>query len=104
MCPLLILAALLPLALSAFTAPHSTRAPYAYDAGGMRPRGEILGTFTILDTVTYLQPGPMGAAIPDTVLLVKRAPYANFPGHFTVLDTVFEVGATTDTTLIVRKH
>lgn len=103
----MLLAAFLPLALSPGTAPPTKRAPYAYDAGGLRPRGEMPGTFTIIDTQAYIQPGPGGVAIPDTLLIVDprwRQGQIPLAGTFTVLDTVFEVdGSATDTTLIVRR-
>lgn len=95
------------------------RADFAYDAGGIRPRGESDGRFRIQDLqVTYQPAGPLGGVIPDTLLIVsldRGAPV--MPGRFTVVDTVFELydpptdlvtmqnlPARTDTTLIVRPH
>lgn len=95
------------------------RADYAYDAGGVRERGESDGHFRIQDMqVTYQPAGPFGGVIPDTLLIVspdRGAPV--MPGRFTVVDTIFEQydpplntltmvdqAARTDTTLLVRPH
>jgi len=99
------------------------RDDYAYDAGGIKPRGESDGRFRIQDMqVTYQPAGPFGGVIPDTLLIVapdRTAPV--MPGRFTVVDTVFEetrrdppfdpatgidaaAYTQTDTALIVRPH